>query len=55
VCKLAENLVQKASNMDSKYSWMVFWAVAGVAEGVYDAMQSDKGIEKRGKWIAIHF
>jgi hypothetical protein len=30
-----------------------FWAVAGVAGGVYDAMQSDKGIEKRGEWIAI--
>jgi hypothetical protein len=30
-------------------------AVAGVAGGVYDAMQSDKGIEKRGEWIAILF
>ena len=37
--------------MDSKYLWMVLGGVAGVAGGVYDAMQSDKGIEKRGVWI----
>ncbi len=41
--------------MDSKYLWTVFWAVAGVAKGLYDAMHSNKGIEKRGEWIAILF
>ncbi len=32
--------------MDSKYLWMVLGGVAGVAGGVYDAMHSNKGIEK---------
>ncbi len=35
--------------------WMFFLAAAGVAGRVYDAVQSDKRIEKRGEWIAILF
>ncbi len=30
-------------------------SASGVTGGVYDAKQSDKGIEKRGEWIAILF
>ncbi len=40
--------VVSESNMDSKYCGWFFWAVAGVAEGVYDTMQSDKGTEQKG-------